>query len=459
MITGLLKENMIKQTTNMKTTLHRIIGSFFIIALVAASGNAQTTGMSKFGATPADSIECVKNQSLYAQHYNQKNYDMALEYWRQNFTQCPASSQNIYTRGETMFLSFYEKTKDKAYIDTLVMILDQRAKYYGNKINMDIRKANYLAMYSSNHPEMLMQASDVFTDYIKNDPGAMTPEAMMVYMKINSTLFMMKKMNDEELMGTYSVLTQTLEKKMAASPNDPGMIEAKAQIEGFLISSGVANCDNLVPLITKRFAEAPQDLEALKKSADLLKQANCIDSDIYYKVLNSIFPLEKTASTAYGIAEISYKKEDLANAEKYYVIAVELETDPTNKSNYLTKLATLELNNKDYIKARDYARQVLEITPSSGTAYFLIGSAYMSTKLSDDEFENRTVFWVAVDNFIKAKNADPVLADRANESIAVCTSNFPKVDDAFFRGILLAEGDPYTVKGWINERTTARFRK
>lgn len=459
MITGSLRENMIKQTTNMKTTLHKIIGSLFIISLVTASVNAQTTGVSKYGATPADSIECVKNQSLYAQHYNQKNYEMAVEYWRQNFYHCPASSQNIYTRGETMFTYFYEKTKDKAYIDTLVMILDQRAKYFGNRINMDIRKANYLAMYSSNHPEMLEQASGVFADYMKNDPSAMNPEAMMVFMKINSTLFMNKKMNDEDLMQTYTVLIQALEKKMAASPNDPGMIEAKAQIESFLISSGVANCDNLIPLITKRYAEGPQDLEALKKASNLLQQANCIDSEIYYKVLNAIFPLEKTANTAYNIAEISYKKEDLSNAEKYYIIAVELETDPTKKSNYLTKLATLELNNKDYLKARDYARQVLELTPSSGTAYFLIGSAYMSTKISDLDFENRSVFWVAVDNFVKAKSVDPTLTERANESIAICTANFPKADDAFFLGIYIKEGESYTVKGWINERTTARFRK
>ena len=117
------------------------------------------------------------------------------------------------------------------------------------------------------------------------------------------------------------------------------------------------------------------------------------------------------------------------------------------------------MNNKDYIKTRDFAKQVLELTPASGTAYFLIGSAYMSTKLSDDDFENRTVFWVAVDNFIKAKNVDPTLTDRANESIAICAANYPKVDDAFFRDILLKEGESYTVKGWINERTTARFRK
>jgi len=456
MITGSLKENMIKQTTKMKTTLHRIVSSLFILALAAASLNAQR--VSKFGATTADSIECVKNQSLYAQHFKQNNYELAVEYWRQNYHFCPASSENIYTRGQTMYESFYEKTKDKAYIDTLIMIVDQRAKYFGNKINMDIRKANYLAFYSGAHPELLIRASNVFADYIKNDPSALNPEAMTVYMKINSTLFLNKKMSDEELMETYGILIQTIDKKMATNPNDINMTEAKTQIENFLISSGVANCDNLISLFTKKIAETPNDPEVLRRAAGLLENSNCTDSELYFTAVNKLYSIEKSAAAAYHLAELNYKKENLANAEKFYIEAVDLETDPNKKSNYLTKLATLELNSKDYIKTRDYARQVLEITPSSGTAYFLIGSAYMSTKLSDDDFENRTVFWVAVDNFIKAKNADPTLTERANESIAVCAANYPKSDDAFFRQILLKEGESYTVKGWINERTTARFR-
>jgi len=457
MITGSLKENMIKQTKKMKTTLHRIFTSFLITILAAISVSAQTR-VSKYGATPADSIECIKNQSLYAQHYNQKNYEMAIEFWRQNFRDCPASSENIYIRGQVMYEYFYGKTQDKAYIDTLVMIIDQRAKYFGNRINMDIRKANYLAGYSARHPELLVQASNVFADYIKNDPSALTPEAMTVYMKINSSLFLNKKMTDEELMETYSALMQAIEKKMATNPNDVNISEARTQIENFLISSGVANCDNLIPLFTKKVAENPNDAEGLKRVASILENANCTDSEVYYTAVNNLYAMEKSAAAAYHLAELNYKKGNLTNAEKFYIEAVALETDPNNKSNYLTKLATLELNNKNYIEARDYARQVLEITPSSGTAYFLIGSAYMSTKLSDDDFENRTVFWVAVDNFIKAKNVDPSLTERANESIAICAANYPKSEDAFFRDILLKEGDSYTVKGWINERTTARFR-
>lgn len=265
-------------------------------------------------------------------------------------------------------------------------------------------------------------------------------------------------MSDEELMETYGILIQTIEKKMATSPNDVNMTEAKTQIENFLISSGVATCDNLITLFAKKIAASPNDPEVLKKAAGLLENSGCTDSELYYTTVNKLYSLEKSAAAAYHLAELNYKKENLVNAEKFYIEAVSLETDPTKKSNYLTKLATLELNSKDYIKARDYARQVLEITPSSGTAYLLIGSAYMSTKLSDVDFENRTVFWVAVDNFIKAKNLDPTLTERANESIAACVANYPKSDDAFFIGILLKEGDPYTVKGWINERTTARFR-
>jgi len=459
MITGLLKENTIKQIYNMKTNLLKIIGSFFTIALAVTSLNAQTTPPSKYGATPEDSIECVKNQSLYAQHYGQKNYDLAVDYWRQNFRFCPASSENIYIRGQVMYEFFYEKTKDRAYIDTLVMIIDQRADNFGNRINMDIRKANLLAMNSGRYPDLLGQASDVFESYMTTGGDGLTAEAMLVYMKINSTLLATKKLSPEELMETYTSLMEVIEKKIKENPGDMNMADAKSQIENMLISSGVANCDNLVPLFTIKVAENPKDIEVLKRVIGFLESANCLESEVYYTALNNLFSIEKSANTAYKIAELSYKRNDLTKAEQFYIEAVSLETDPSAKSNYLTKLATLELSNKDYVKTRDYARQVLELTPSSGTAYFLIGTAYMSTKLGTDDFVNRTVFWVATDYFIKAKSVDPSRADMANESISVCAANYPKAEDAFFAGILIKEGESYTVGGWINERTTARYRQ
>jgi hypothetical protein len=56
--------------------------------------------------------------------------------------------------------------------------------------------------------------------------------------------------------------------------------------------------------------------------------------------------------------------------------------------------------------------------------------------------------------FYKAKSVDPSVSSRATDYISEYSEYFPTKEDLFFRSI--AEGDKYTVGGWINRTTTAR---
>lgn len=445
----------------MKTTLHRILTTVFVAALTLPMINAQSSRPTwRFGATPADSLECLKNQSLYGGYYTQDNFDMAVTFWRQNFNECPISSENVYIRGAKMFESFYQKTGNKAFIDTLLMIYDKRIEYFGNKATNDFRKAYALSDYSQRHPELLPESYKIIDHYIKNDPGQLTSDAMVVHMNINNNLYRSKRLSQEEVINNYSLLMELIEKQIAARPADKAIADAKSHIDDLFRRSGVATCENLMPLFSKQVAEKPNDIELLRKVAGLLEYSKCTDSELYYSAVEKLYVLDKTASAAYQLAEMSFSKDNFDAAEKYYIEAVSLETDLLSKSNYLSKLSTLELvNKKNYVKARDYAKMVIELNPTSGSAHFIIGSAYAASPVGNDDFEKRTNYWVAADYFAKAKNLDPSLTEKANESIAACAANFPKQDDAFFVGILIEEGTPYTVKGWINERTTVRFRK
>ena len=37
-----------------------------------------------------------------------------------------------YTKGEDLLINIYQQTKDKTYVDTLMMLYDQWAKYFGD---------------------------------------------------------------------------------------------------------------------------------------------------------------------------------------------------------------------------------------------------------------------------------------------------------------------------------------
>jgi hypothetical protein len=71
----------------------------------------------------------------------------------------------------------------------------------------------------------------------------------------------------------------------------------------------------------------------------------------------------------------------------------------------------------------------------------------------DDPVLRKTVFWVAVDKFVKAKQVDSSCADEANELIRRYSPHFPSKDDMFFKPEL-NEGKSFFVGGWIGESTT-----
>ena len=124
--------------------------------------------------------------------------------------------------------------------------------------------------------------------------------------------------------------------------------------------------------------------------------------------------------------------------------------DPNAKADYNYKLAQVYLSKKNYPSAKKYALDALKTNPNMGDAYITIGLAYAvsSNDYEGDEFDKRTVFWAAVDKFLKAKLVVPLFERYA--------CHFPTIDESFVR--VITAGKSVKVGGWINETTTARFR-
>ena len=65
--------------------------------------------------------------------------------------------------------------------------------------------------------------------------------------------------------------------------------------------------------------------------------------------------------------------------------------------------------NKDYVKVRDLSRKALKFNAKDGRPYLMIGKAYAQTKSvgeGKEAVEKGSVYWVAVDQFAKAKRVD-----------------------------------------------------
>jgi hypothetical protein len=117
-------------------------------------------------------------------------------------------------------------------------------------------------------------------------------------------------------------------------------------------------------------------------------------------------------------------------------------------------LADAYRSSGSYSLARAAVYEALELRTGWGEAYINLGSIYVTgAKSCGTDFENQTVYWVAVDAFKKAL-LDPETKDRASKSINTYSKYFPTKETCFFNGI--TSDSKYTVGCWIDKTTVAR---
>ena len=143
--------------------------------------------------------------------------------------------------------------------------------------------------------------------------------------------------------------------------------------------------------------------------------------------------------------------------------------DPADEdiADYQYSIALIYLSNlKNYPQARAYARASLNSREDQGRCYIVIGCAYAASQpYSTADYPaakaailNKTVFWAAVDKFVKAKSVDPSCAADADKLIATYSKYYPTREEMFDLPNELG-GATYYVGGWIGETTTCRAGK
>lgn len=404
-----------------------------------------------------DSTRCLRNTSLYSTYYENKDYNMAVQFWRPVFNECPGSSKNTYIKGENMFKDFFRKSGNKAYIDTVMMILDQRTKYFNEEPANNLRKAFALYEFGGNDPDYAKKCYDLIRGVMDESPQIFDHTYSSLYMAITAKCYALKLIEAPEVISAYSQSMKVVDNQLSRKPDDARYNEARKNIDAVFRSSGAASCENLEHLFTAGIDKNPSDTAMLRKVITLLTETGCRDSELYYKASTYLYRAFPSASSAAQLAEMNLARKKYNEAEKYYTEAIDLETDNRIKSGLLTKLATLELASDSKQAARDFAKAAYSLDPTNGNALFIIAEAYAGTRIGET-FENQTVYWVVVDFLTRARNTDPTLKEQVDERIAIYSRLFPTKEEAFFRS-LVEEGAPYQVSGWINESTTVRFRK
>lgn len=407
-----------------------------------------------------DSNKCREQLSLYREYYKIKMYAYALPHWRWMFLNCPAATQNIYIDGIKIMSSTIDSTKDASLreklIDTLLMVYDQRIKTYGREGYVLGRKAIDAVSY---RPAMVNQVLPWFSKSIELQGNQSEGAVLIHYLNLTIQQANAGVIDKSEIFNVYDKVIVVADNNIAASAGDEkslnNWMNIKANIETMI--EPLASCSDLVKIYEKKFKETPNDIALLKNITSMLERRNCTkEGNLFYKATANLHKLEPSAQSAYLMGKLSIENNQLSKAAEYMGQAAELFTEKNDKIKALYALASIQSSERNFSQARSSAYKIVQLNPNEGKAYMLIGDLYaMSAGMcTGDDLGGKSVFWAAIDKYIKAKSVDNSVEKEANEKISQYSRYYPPSADLFFRD--LVEGTSFTVGCWINETTTIR---
>jgi len=426
------------------------------------NSNRPATTQPRFGL---DSVRCVQNRSLYFEHFRHRNYAMAIEPWRWMFLNCPLATENIYIHGVRIVRFMIERetdpTKREALIDTLMMVYQQRIRYFGHEgVNLGRQALEKKVM----RPNATRDHFELSERSIELQGVETDPEVLRVNFFAAKTLVESGIIDPSKLVDKYdrasSIIAHNLQKNQGDSA---AFAMTKEQIQSMF--DPFASCENLIRIYTPRVEANPQDSELLRRVTTMLDRAGCTDSQLFYLATKNLHQLSPNSQSAFLMGRLYANQNNYTRALQFYEQAITLSNNqPGNGIDlFQTHMLIADILFRHMNKlpqARTAALAASEINPNSGRPHLLIGQMYAQSARScgTDEISTAAVYWAAVDRFIRARSidSDPEVVAIATQLIGAFSQFFPNNETLFFHG--LDGGRPVRAGCWINENTTARAR-
>jgi len=428
--------------------MKRKLAILFFVLFLSDGIKAQ----SKYGT---DSVNCVMNLSLYREYYKQKNYDDALKSWRWVYNNCPASSRNIFKNGPTLIKYMIKKNSgnDIAYIDTLMMIYDKRIQVFGKEGYVLGRKGADLIKYD---PTRYEQAYKILSKSIDLQGDQSEAGTLLAYFKTTTLMEKKSKVDKQFVLESYARVAEIIDHNISNNSKKDKYIQAANIIESLF--APYANCEDLIRIFAAKFNASTEDVDFLTRITKLLDSKECADNQLYFDAATRLHELAPSALSASKMGKLNIVRKKYTVAIDYFKQAVALEEDVNVKARYYLELAEAYRISGSYSTSRMIAFKSAELRPEWGEPYISIANIYISSakECASSDFEKESVYWVAVDKFIKAKSVDATLTEKANKAIATYSKYFPNTESCFFNGV--ESGQSYKVECWINETTKVRTR-
>lgn len=430
-----------------------LLGVFMSLGASAQSAQAQDSSPSK--------QDKAMHYSLYHENFKNDQFKSAksdLEWILEHAPGFPRGDDRNFRRQFELYKGLAQKAESEeerlAYLDTAATLvatapekLEELDLEY-EEFEWEIRKGRFIQNYQDALPELSTdKLEDAVTHYRKAfelAPNEVNPyyiqQALRGYLEANEQQKALEFMNVvAEERGDDDEVSQILS-------------SVRSDIFG-------KNPQAQVQYLEDQLEAHPDSAEVMQSLFDAyVRQGNVTKAS---ELAPQLMEMNPPAETVREIAEMRLEDGRPKEAIEAYDQAVEQGAELKAEDYFKRGQAYQQLNN--FSKARSEYRKALEMDPEYGEAYIGIGDLYARAvnECSGSELsrKDKAVYWVAVDKYRQAIEANSSLASTAESKIQSYRKVFPTQEDIFYRDDW-EDGAQFTIDygcySWIDETTTVR---
>jgi tetratricopeptide (TPR) repeat protein len=413
-----------------------------------------------------DSAQCVQNYYLYRQSFRDWEnsgdmfyFDDLLPYWRYVFDHCPGFRVNTFINGAKIYehrISILPPNQKQQAIDTLLMIFDERIKYFGDKANVIGLKAAAMVQHI---PENTAEVYKVLREVVKLNKVNTANHLMVFYMQYAVRYFEEGGMTLGELIEVYievdGIARHNISLNNATSSEYRESIE---RIEQLMLD--YLDCNVMQEVFMPQFLADSTNVELCRRIMGLMAYKQCYQQLVFRRTLNQLNRMEPTPRLLMFQGNLFASEGNYEEALKAYTNALRGFTAEQVNEQYEAhmKMAEIYLLQRQFQNARASAMRALGVKPDDAEATMMLGDIYFQGRETcGSTFDAlHSGAWAAFDKYQRARSLSdsPALQNRATNGMQHARSRFPSTRDIFFNNRKL--GDTFMAPCWINETVTVR---
>jgi tetratricopeptide (TPR) repeat protein len=413
-----------------------------------------------------DSAQCVMNYYLYRQSFRdwENSGDMfyfndLLPYWTYVFQNCPGFRINTFINGARIYehrISLLPAGEKRPAIDTLMLIFDERVRYFGDKPSVIGLKATALVQH---RPENNQEVFDLLKEVIELNKLNTPNHLMVFYMQYAVNLHEAGTMPLEDLIEVYievdGIARHNITNNKAESKDYRESIE---RIEQLMLD--YLDCDVMQSVFMPQYLADSTNLELNRRIMGLMAYKQCYAQPVFRRALNQLNRTEPTPRLLMFQGNLFYSEGNYPEALKAYGKAINDFGVEQKDERYEAHMKTAEIHllQRNYQQARAAAYSALENKPDDAEATVMLGDIYFQGRetCGSSWRAQHAGAWAAWDKYQRARSLSdsPSVQNRANTGIQNARNRFPNSGQIHFQNE--RTGQSFTAPCWINETVTIR---